>query len=230
MTATIQHTSALQRDPNRPASTYDEANISEKEQEIIRKRVEALSILLDSKNHAKYIVQARLLDAPPLAPMMGFIEVWKYGGREHAESFTEKKMYFCPSRMLGRADCEALIPEEGLEGRLFICPRCGKSCKPSEAIGEFNARITRQLWAHKIAEKVEELGRLVEIHTSIYAKGYIQANELAKTKGDPGFTALEKKADLSLRRTVKYPFANLIRDLNAGASLEGQIRRMIELA
>lgn len=195
---------------------YREDAIPENEKRLIEERVQKLKLAMDSTIKATYTVRIVLLDSAAMTPTPGSIEVWKHGGREHVSSEMEQKLYFCPGKKLGVNLCEAIMPESGNTAIHHVCPRCGKTWKASEVIGELGGRLTRQNWAIALTNMVERLNREVELEGVVFQKGIREANlaeQLRDRRGDSLQQVMRKK------KTVRYRFPNLMRDLNAGADL-----------
>lgn len=196
--------------------TYKDDRISSQEEAVIQRRLEQLKLEMGTTMRATYTVRFCVLDSHSMAPTPGTIEVWKHGGREHVGSEVEQKLYFCPGKILKKSDCEAIMPDVGNSSLRHVCTRCGGTWKGHEVIGELGGRLTRQNWAIALRNVVERLNREVELEGVVFAKGIREAN-LAEQLRDRGGEVL--RSQIEKRKTVRYRFPNLMRDLNAGADL-----------
>lgn len=192
-------------------SNYDRSKISERDRELIDKRVSALELEINNPNRAKYQLRISLMDGASMKLVPGLLSVWKTSSRQGVAASTIHKLYFCPGQ-----ECHALMEAEAHFGNEVICARCGQRWLPEQVLGEYRGVLTRQMWAGLLATYVEKLGRVVDLEGRIYGYGIRKATEIEHQRDRRGeeFAKVNK-----LRRRVYYPFQNLIRDLNNDADL-----------
>jgi hypothetical protein len=191
---------------------------SPEEQEVLRLKMQTLDKLLATQRHAKYKLELFFGKARSLhKPTPGIISFWESGTKLHGGG--DSKVYLCPGKLKKINECEAVIPEGASVNALHFCPRCGRSWKGSEVIGEYVANLTMKNWAHALLYYYQRLDHNADIYLK-HAKDDIRTAamlEQAKQKGGECLWRVRDKRALHI-----YPLANIIKDTSAGADLYGR--------
>ena len=194
------------------------AELSREEQEAVRMRIKALDELLKTTKHAKYKIELFFGKARSLTqPTPGIMSFWESGAKLHGGG--DAKVYFCPGKYLHINDCETIIPEAANVSSLHFCPKCGRTWKGKQVIGEQLANLSMKNWARVILHYFIRL----EHNADIYLKHApddirtVAMLEQARNRGGEALARVRGK-----RAVHSYPLNRLIKDTSAGADLLGR--------
>lgn len=191
---------------------------SKEEQEAIRMKMAALDSLLKTQKHAKYKIELFFGRARSLTkPTPGIVSFWESGSKLHGGG--DAKVYFCPGKMRRVNECESIIPEAANIAALHFCPKCGRSWKGADVIGEHIANLTMKDWARVLLYYYVRLDHNADLYLK-HAKEDIRTMamiEQAKSKGGDYLAKVRDKRALHI-----YPLSRIIKDTSAGADLYGR--------
>jgi len=155
-------------------------------------------------------------------PSTGMISFWDSGRALHGDGDT--KLYVCPGKHLSRSDCEAIIKGLAQGHDHAICVACGTKWKSAELIGEICYRLTPHNWAKVLVKWVRVLDMDTDVRI-IYPPDDIRTSAALEQDKSRGGELLEKAR--SKRAVRSYPARNILKDVTAGADLEGRLLAFI---
>lgn len=187
------------------------------------KRAIALRKLLSERTIvAKYKIElmfgkARTNSAEPTPGMLSF---WANGTKLHGGG--DEKLYLCPGNRTLKNGCRAILLDSYNGPTGIVCPHCGTTWKPEAVIGELLFNLPMRKWA----EVIHTYFMLFESHCDIYLK-YAPDDIRSKTREQVGKSTWRNTQLLAKAREKRgkanYPLRNIVKDLNAGASLEQRL-------
>lgn len=185
--------------------------LSEEEKHILKKRMEALDLVLATQQIAKYKIELlfgssyRSGQAYP-----GAVSFWMSGAKFHGGG--DEHLACCPS-------CDAFIPPGGQGYGHLVCPDCQKVWKGSAVYGEILARNTTQNWAVLIYKYFMKLDGNCDITVKRPRLDLRKAADMeqAKQLGGERLAAYRQK-----RETCIYPMRNIVKDVSGGADILGR--------
>lgn len=148
------------------------------------------------------------------APAIGVVSFWAMGAALSGDG--DVKLYQCPGRYHQRNNCAAMMNDVSNDPRFFACPMCGTEWKHSEVIGELLFRLPLQRWAEVLQTYFVRLNMDADIVRKIDEQGIIKPTMQEREKHRKG-----ELTDMSRlkRRKLRYPLANIIKDVNSGSTL-----------
>jgi len=155
-------------------------------------------------------------------PSTGMISFWDSGRALHGDGDT--KLYVCPGKHLERSECEAIIKGLAQGHDHAICVVCGTKWKSADLIGEICYRLIPQNWAKVLTKWIRALDLDTDVRI-IYPPDDIRTSAALEQDRQRGGELLERAR--SRRATRSYPARNIMKDLSAGADLEGRILAFI---
>lgn len=155
-------------------------------------------------------------------PSTGMISFWDSGRALHGDG--DSKLYVCPGKHLGRSNCEAIIKGYAQGHNDAVCTACGTRWKSGDLIGEICYRLIPQRWAQVLTKWVRALDMDADIRI-IYPPDDIRTSAAIEQDRQHGGELLEKAR--TKRATRSYPARNIMKDVTAGADLEGRILSFI---
>ena len=216
-------TSALERTPEvkwGEDNSIDHApTLSEEEKHAVKERCIALDKLLREQGKAKYKIEVMFSKRRSMhAPCPGIVHFFESGTQFHGGGDT--KIYLCPGKMLGKSDCEAVIPFSSNGYGYLLCPECKTVWQGPQVIGEIGYNLPLRKWAEVLLKHFVRFGHNADFYVK-FSKHDIRAAALMEQQrqmhGDK----------LNITRTDRprlvYPLRNLLRDCSAGADLLGRI-------
>ena len=197
--------------------------LTEEEQHILKKRMEAMDLLLAQQQIAKYKIElffsSRRSGREAFA---GALSLWQSGSKLHGGG--DEKMYFCPSTAMKMGDCDGLIGGTGQGYGHLVCPNCKKVWKGSQVHGEIFARLTTNDWALLTYKYFVRLEHNADIYVKSPKADIRKAAQLEQAKQLKG----EKLSGArQARNTYIYPLKNIIKDTSNGADILGRFKALL---
>lgn len=201
--------------------------LTEEELDIIRRKQELIDELLSEKGVAKYKLDLNLGRGFSLrAPSHGAISFWESGSKFHGGGDT--KLYICPSKEKGVADCESFIPDPSQGYGFAFCPKCKNVYPAKDTAGEVLARLMPEGWATLTLRYFLRLDMNADLRVKMLKADrrrsdirYNADQEQNKQKGGE-VLALSRE-----RVTRIYLLRDIIRDTSTGADLYSRILAFI---
>lgn len=201
---------------------YASPAVSDTEIEIARKNMEQLEKEAADKQVALYKLEIQFGKDHHVngTPTYGMLTIWESGTKLHGGG--DAMLYICPGKRLKRNDCEAVIPD-AVNGRsIVVCPTCLTPWRNTEIIGQLFFRLPIQRWAEVIHHWFLRLDMNADIRVKYFYQDIRLVSEREQEKELRG-ELLEKARSAGQRITRIYPLANIIKDVNAGASMYNRI-------
>jgi hypothetical protein len=197
--------------------------LTEEEEDTLRKRMAAMDKLLADQQKAKYKIELLFSSRRSgRVPYAGALSLWESGNKLHGGGDT--KMYECPARALGKSDCNGLIPDASQGYGFLVCPDCKAVWKGDQVHGEVFARLTTDDWARLVYKYFARMGHNADIYVKLPRADIRRAAEQEQARQLMG----ETLASARTRRDVYiYPLKHIIKDTSAGADLLGRFRALL---
>lgn len=195
-------------------SIEEAPELSEEEKHNLQQRMEAMDKLLATSKKAKYKIELFFGKARSMrAAVPGAISFWESGTKFHGGGDT--KVYFCPGKMIGKNDCQKIIPFSFNGYGFAVCPGCKETWKATQLIGEVLGRHTMRDWALLLFQYYNRLDQNCDIYLKHSPDDIrsVAAREQERQRGGELLT----KARIRARHV--YPLRNIITDTLAGADL-----------
>lgn len=201
---------------DRPVEAAPE--LSEEEKHELQKKMEAMDKILAQNKQAKYKIELFFGRARSLhTPVPGAVSFWESGTKFHGGGDT--KVYFCPGKLIGKNDCQNIIPFAFNAYGFLVCPSCKETWKGNQVIGEVLGRHTMKDWAELLFRYFVRLQYNCDIYLK-HSPDDIRSVALREQEKQKGGELLTKARN---RARHMYPLNNIIRDTAAGADLLGRI-------
>jgi hypothetical protein len=194
------------------------------EQQAIKERMAAIDLLMkDQKDKGKYKIELFFAAARSIhKPTLGVLSFWESGSRLHGGG--DCKVYVCPGKHKRVNECEAFIPDAGNASGVLFCPKCGKTWKGDDVIGEHIAVVGMKQWAELLLHYFVRLEHNADIYVK-HAKDDIRTVAMMEQTKNKGSELLDKvRTDRAL---VIYPLKNIIKDTSAGANLLSRFQALL---
>jgi len=183
-------------------------------------RREAFDKMLKEAGCAKYKIELLFhRSRSQRHPTPGLLSFYESGAKNHGGG--DIKIYFCPGRYLGKADCEAVIPSSAMGFGYLHCAKCGNSWEGEQVIGEVGFNLTMQNWAKVLLEYFQRLDLNADLVIKMY-KGDIRAMAALEQEREHRGDKLRLTRSDSRVRYV-YPLLNIMKDVSAGSDLYRRI-------
>lgn len=193
------------------APTLDNLALSEEEKAAVQARISVLDKLLSDDKKARFKIEILFTDKRALTgPVLGMLTLWESGNQLHGGGDT--KTYICPTRLLGRGTCEAIITDGTGIGHL-VCPGCGTAWKGEEVIGEILGRFSMARWADLVLYYYVKLGHNADIVIKFPHMDLRNSHQADRGAGEVLTEARRS------RQHYIYTLKNIIKDTSAGADL-----------
>lgn len=197
--------------------------LSREEHHNLQKRQEAFDKLLEDNKRAKYKIEVMFRHSRRSTGLIdGMLSIWESGTKLSGEG--DAKVYFCPSKELGRGECQAILPDVSNGFGHLVCPKCGQSWKDSEVYGEVFFKLPYEKWAEVLVTYYARTGHNADIYLK-YPKHdvrVIAAKEQEKQlKGDQ-YNKLRSEKVLYI-----YRLERIIKDTSSGSSLYDRFKALL---
>lgn len=206
----------VQRDLSLPMPIF-----SQEEVQALEHRIKEIGLLLKEEKKAKFkleIVFNHERSRDRAFP--GVLTFWENANKLHGGG--DSKVYGCPAKDVGKADCEAIIPDAANSGMFLTCVKCGHIWRRDDVFGEVFYRATYQGWTDILMHWFKRLELDADIRIK-YAKDDIRAVTAKEQERQRGGELLEKARSEDRRATAIYRLASIIKDTSSGADLRGCI-------
>ena len=198
--------------PSNPFMTVEE-------KEVLEQKKAALDKLLEEKNLAKYKIEILFgRGYSPNKPSHGGMSFWESGSKLHGGGDTI--MHLCPGKDLKVNDCEAFIPDASHGYGFLVCPSCHTAWEGEKVGGQILCRLTAQGWTQVVLKYFMKLEMKADIYVKYHPDDIRSAAALEQGKQHMGELLLGARRS---RQPRIYPLKNIIKDMSAGATLEGRI-------
>lgn len=188
----------------------DLGDISDAEQALVSKKMEALDKFFAKRLDAKYKVEVLFgKERSTWKPCAGALSIYLSGTKLHGGG--DEKLYLCP-----RKDCGGVIfPNERLGGTV-MCRKCEVMQAENDLVGELLFRLTPKDWAHVILKYYVKLDHNADIYLKYHPTDirYKAAMEIARNRGGEEINKARKNRGLHI-----YPLNRIVRDVSNGADL-----------
>lgn len=189
------------------------------EREALEQQKATLDKLLEAKDLAKYKIEVLFgRGFSTRKPSHGGVSFWESGNKLHGGGDTI--MHFCPGKELKVNDCDAFIPDASHGYGFLVCPRCGRTWDGEKVGGQILARLQIQDWAKLVVKYFAKLEMRADIYVKYHPDDIRSAAALEQSKQRMGDVLQGARKS---RRPRIYPLKNIIKDMNAGASLDDRI-------
>lgn len=191
--------------------------LSEEEKFELDKRMQAMDALLATQKKAKYKLELFFGKARSMRnPVPGALSFWESGTKLHGGGDT--KVYFCPGKLIGKNNCQKIIPFTFNAYGFLVCPGCKETWKGGQVIGEVLGRHTMRDWAQLIFQYYNRLDQNCDIYLK-HSPDDIRSVAAAEQERQKGGELLVKARK---RAQHVYPLKNIIKDTLGGADLLGR--------
>lgn len=209
------------------ATIYEQKQLLElsaEEAEEVAAKKKALDALLSQEGLAKYKIEILFSKGyTNNQPSVGAVSFWESGSKFHGGGDTI--MHICPGKELKINTCEAFIPDDSHDKGLLICGQCGKLWKGEQVYGQIFARLLPRDWAKLLFKYFVKLNMNADIRIKYHPEDIRSAAAKEQEKQHMG----DLLGKVRERRYVRiYPLRNLIKDISAGADLEGRLLAFIK--
>jgi len=192
--------------------------LSPEEQEAVRRRMKAVDDLLKTDKRARYKIELFFGKARSLhSPTPGILSLWESGSKLHGGG--DAKIFVCPGKLLGRSDCQAVIPEAANVSSTHFCPSCRVTWTGSQVIGEHIANLPMKKWANVLFHYFQRLDFNADIYLK-FSTDDIRTTAFLEQEKNRGGELYNKTR--SRRGKLMYPLSHIIKDTSAGADLLGR--------
>lgn len=197
--------------------------LSPEELEAVHERMKLLDELLKTGTKAKYKIEILFTRSRSVhKPTPGAISFWESGSKLHGGG--DAKLYICPSKSLGRGECEAFIPDTANSSSFLWCPKCGGRWEGKEVIGERLAVLPLKKWGEVVLYYFTRLENHADIYVK-YARDDIRTKTMLEQARQRGGEVLEKVRNN--RAKSIYPLKNIVWDTSNGADLLGRFQAFL---
>lgn len=197
--------------------------MTEEEKQILQKKKEALDKFLSQEGLAKYKIEIMFSKGfAPSKPSAGGMSFWESGSKFHGGGDTV--MHICPDEVVnkktGKNGCGALIPDASHGYGFLVCPKCHNLWDGEEVHGQILARLDAYGWTRLTLKYFYKM----EMNADIYVKHHPDdVRNIASKEQERQLMGTELNMIRSRRVPRIYPLRNIIKDISAGAELEGRI-------
>lgn len=195
-------------------------DLSEQATAEVLARREAYDKMLREAGCAKYKIELLFhRSRSNRRPTPGLLAFYESGAKHHGGG--DAKVYFCPARMLGKADCESIIPSSAMGLGYLHCAKCGNSWDGEQVIGEVAFNLTLQNWAKVLLEYFQRLDLNADLVIKMYKDDIRAMAALEQEREYRGDKLRLTRSDSRVRYV--YPLFNIMKDVGAGGDLYRRI-------
>jgi hypothetical protein len=193
-------------------SIEDAPQLTEEDLHTLKKKMEALDLLLERDQKGKYKIELffsfrrNTREAVP-----GMLSFWESGTKLNGGG--DAKIYICPGKSLKKSECEAFIPDSSNGYGYLCCPKCGQVWKGEDVSGEILARLTMQGWAQLIHKYFVRLGHNADIYVK-HPREDIRSTAGLEQEKQMGGELLERSRSKIV--SYIYPLKHIIKDTQNG--------------
>ena len=197
--------------------------LSKEEKAALEAKQKALDALLNDKELSKYKIEIMFgKDFSPNKPSSGAVSFWESGSKFHGGGDTI--LHFCPGKRLGVNACEAFIPDVSHGFGFLVCPNCHRTWNGDDVWGQILARLDSSGWASLVLKYYRKLEMRADIVIKYHPDSLRAAAHREQETQRMGSDLNRVRAK---RAVAIYPLKNIIKDVNAGADLEGRFLAFI---